>query len=537
MTSLPTVADQQDPGLLQAELRARVEHARGTYDEAVWRLLLGEAEPGLAAIRRDLPDLIASAPATVSLAQIALLADDPSAPAVAAAAIDQALGGYVAGNREYHATLLAWMAGDEGQARSHQAGLDTFVGAHDKLRGGQPAQVADIPRGLLDGDAVRLTAGLEALLAWHLRRARARSEVFNSSRGAISLDAIVALLLAHRRGLDVPIHPSYRAAQVPLLALHLTEWQGRPLPWAMPMSVITDLVAGPWLRTHGLAIESPPPPPPTRAVPAKRPAKTPAASPPGDQAAARQALEARRRLGGSPWQLASWALMLGDASGGRAHLEGAAADARRRWQASVPRGGGVSRSFGKDQAMPNSNFVREHFALALALGDEASLRESIPTMQAWLRTQEGRSWPVYGHAEGYLDLICDLIGGADRSSPSRAAVEQVTGPLSSTRVAAIALAERDHVLLSEGLQSMLAEHAKTLERKTSPPPPVCASAVHLAAAARRLGVPVNVDERFAAWPVAVEGARLPCDLLGRALWSPVGQGQQGSTAMNTPTSR
>jgi hypothetical protein len=305
---------------------------------------------------------------------------------------------------------------------------------------------------------------------------------------------------------------------VPLLAIHLTEWQGRPLPRAMPMSVITDLMAGPWLRAHGLAIESPPPTA-ARAVPAKRPAKTPAPSPPGDQAAARDALEARRRLGGHPWGLASWALMLGDTSGGRAHLEAASADARRRWQASVPRGGALSRWFGKDQALPNPNIVREHFALALMLGDEAGLRESIPTMQAWLRTQEGRSWPVYGHAAGYLDLICDLIGGGDQSSPSRAAVEQVMGPLSGTRVAAIALAERDHAMLREGLEAMLAEHAKTLERKTSPPAPVCAPAVHLAAAARRLGVPVSVDERFAAWPVPVEGARLPCDLLGRALWS------------------
>lgn len=511
----------QDPGLLQAELRARVQHARDAYDEAVWRLLLGEADAGLATIRRDLPDLANRAPASVHLAQLAFLADDPSSPSVAAAAVDQALGRYVAGNREYHATILALMAGDEQQAGSHQVSLDAFVGSHDTLRGGQPSQVADIPRGLRAGDVNRLTAGLEALLAWHLRRARARSEIFNSSRGVVSLDAIVALLLAHRRGLAVPIQPSYRAAQVPLLALHLTEWQGRPLPRAMPMSVITDLVAGPWLRTHGLDIESPPPPP-TRAVPAKRPAKTPAASPPGDQAAARRALEARRRLGGHPWQLASWALMLGDASGGRAHLEAAAADARRRWQASAPRGGAVSRWFGKDQAMPNSNIVREHFAYALVLGDEAGLRESIPTMQAWLRTQEGRSSPVYGHADGYLDLICDLIGSGDRSSPSRAAVEQVMGPLSSTRVAAIALAERDHALLREGLESMLAEHAKTVERKTSPPPPVCAPAVHLAAAARRLGVPVIVDERFAAWPVPVEGARLPCDLLGRALWSGAG---------------
>src|SRR5687768_10966577 len=97
--------------------------------------------------------------------------------------------------------MLALMAGDDGRARSHQVDLDGFVGSHDKLRGGQPSQVADIPRGLLARDAIRVTAGLEALLAWHLRRARARSEIFNSSRGVISLEAIVALLLAHKRGL------------------------------------------------------------------------------------------------------------------------------------------------------------------------------------------------------------------------------------------------------------------------------------------------------------------------------------------------
>jgi hypothetical protein len=504
------VADHQESALLQAELQARAEQARDPLDEAVWRLLAGQADAGLATIRRGVPELRSLAPASAHLAQVALLAGDPTASELAAAAVDEALGRYVPGNREYHATVLALIAGDEELARSHQAALDAFVSSRDTFRGGQPTRIADITGGLLDRDINRVTIGMETLLAWHLRRARARSDVFNSSRGVISLDAIVALLLAHRRGLDIPIHQSYRVAQVPLLVLHVAEWQGRPLPRAMPISVITDLVAGPWLRAHGLGPE---PAPTVAARPATR-KRTPgpqAVTPPIDQVAARRALEARLALGGHPWQLASWALVLGDASAGRAHLRAAATETRRRWQASVAQGGG-----------PNANVVREHFALALVLGDESSLRETIPAMQTWLRTQDGRPWSPYANADGYLDLICDLIGGGGRSQPPRAEVEQVMGPLSSTRVAAIALAVRETARLREGLESMLTEHAKMLERKSSPPPPICAPAVHLAAAARRLAVPVTVDERFSKWPVPLEGARLPCDLLGRGLWSGLG---------------
>ena len=96
------------------------------------------------------------------------------------------------------------------------------------------------------------------------------------------------------------------------------------------------------------------------------------------------------------------------------------------------------------------------------------------------------------------------------------------GPRLNPLIAAIALFGRDGGLLREGLEGMLTEHAKTLERKTSPPPPICEPAVHIAAAARRLGMPLTVDERFAAWPVPTEGARLPCDLLGRAIWTASG---------------
>ena len=496
------VTDQQDPELLRAEILARVESARDPYDKAVWQLLLGDPDAGLTTIREGLPGL-ASGPPNLQFAQIAVLADDATAPAVAAAAIDDTVARFVPGDREYNATMLALIAGDVTLARRYQAELDAFAGKHDRLGGGQPSQTADISRGLLDGDAEGLTNGINALLGWHLRRARSRSDSFNSSRGVVSLDSIVALILGHRRGLRVPVQSMYRTARVPLLAIHLTEWHGRPLPSGMPIDVVTDLLAGPWLSAHGLAIEVAPPSAGSP-VRTKRTDRTPMASPPADQARALQALQARIRLGGHPWQLASWSLMLGEARAGRAQLELAAADARTQWQ---------------DPAQPNPNIVREHFALALALGDEAGLREAIPALQTWLRSQDGRPWGIYAHAAGYLDLICDVVGGDDRSRPSRADVEQVIGPLSSVRVAAIALAERDAALFREGLKSVLTEHARTLERKSSPPPPICEPAVHLAAAARRLGVAVQVEARFALWPVPVEGARVPCDLLGRAVWS------------------
>jgi hypothetical protein len=500
------VSQVQDPEQLHAELLARVEQAHDPYDRAVWQLLIGEADAGLATVREWLRDQARGTPASLRLAQMALLADDPGAPTIAAAAIEETVARFVPGDREFHATLLALIAADEDLAHEQLARLDLYTATHDKLSGGRPSRSADIARGLLARDATRLAVGVEALLAWHLRRARVRSDVFNSSRGVISLDAIVAIILGHRIGFSVAVEARYRAAQLPLLALHLSEWQGRPLPRGLPIIVTTDLVAAPWLRVHGIHIETLPPAT-AGPSPAKRSSSIPTASPPDEQARAREALQARTRLGGHPWQLASWAVMLGDVAAARAHIEAAAADARRRWQSGHP------------TPMSNPNIVREHFAFALTLGDEGGLRESVPALQAWLRTQEGRSSGIYAHAAGYLDLLCDLVGGGDRARPSRAAAEQVSGPLSSVRVAAIALVERDAALFREGLESMLTEHARTLERRSSPPPPICATAVHLAAAASRLGVPVEVEERFAAWPVPVERARIPCDLLGRPIRS------------------
>lgn len=510
-----SVSATMDAALLEGELRARVEGARGLWDEAVWRLQLGKPEEGLAAIRRGLRGAREHGKPTFALASLALVAAEAEvATAIASEAIVAAIQQLVPGSREYRGVTLALIAGDDAMAHEFQADLERFVATHDKLRGGEPSGVSHITGGLLERDAERVTRGVETLLAWHLRRARARSDVFNSSLGVVSLDAVVALLLAHRGGLSVPVDAKYRAAEVPLLVIHLTEWQGRPLERARPLSYVTDLVAGPWLRSHGIDIPDPPAVAPRPAA-AKRGAAPRRAVATGAAAvAARGALERRLRLGGSPWQLASWSLMVGDVAGGREHLRRAAAEARVRWQESVPRQGGPLRWLQKDRALPNQNFVREHFALALVLGDEAGLRESGSHLRAWLRTQEGRGWPVYGHAIGYLDLICDLIAD-DPTRPHPAEADRVQGP-GSARVAAIGLARRDPSLVREGLEGILADHTSALERKTSPPPPISEPAVQLAVAARRLGIPLTVDERYATWAVLVDGGRLPCDLLGRA---------------------
>jgi hypothetical protein len=510
----------QDPAMLEAELRARIAHAQGPYDEAVWRLAVGDAEASLDAIRAALPQLAPLAPGAIQVAQLALVAGDlQAARAAAEAALHDAVGRYVPGNREYQAAILSLIARDEAQAAMEAAALDAFVATHPSFRGGQPAAVAGIPRGLVARDGSALAAGLDALLGWHLRRARARSDVFNSSRGVVALDAVVAMILGWQRGLRVDVAGTYRAARVPLLALHLTEWDGRPLPRGLPLEHVTDLVAGPWLRASGVPIEDPVPPRATSAAPSGRRAAAAKTVSSGEEAhAAREAIARRRAQGGSAWQLASWALMLDDVDGARDDLMAKAADARRAWEASLPAPGGGLRWFRKDQALPNQNLIREHFGLALALHDEEGMRDTTAHLRAWLSTQEDRVPSVYGHASGYLDLICDVLSG-ERSRLARPAIDQVMGPYSSTRVAAIALVVRDPAGLRQGLEGMLEEHAKQLERKSSPPSPICAAALQIAAAADRLGMEVVVDDRYGTWPVPVEGGRVPCDLLGRAIWA------------------
>ena len=505
------MSEPVDRGLLEAELRARREHASSGRERAVWCLLLGAPGESLAALRSDF-ERGEERPSVWPDVGLAFLAADPELPARAATIARDHLDRYVAGYREYVAALLALIADDEDDARAQTARLVSFVNTHDKLRSGHPAAVAQIPRGLLENDPQLLTEGVSALLAWHLRRARARSEVFNSARAMVCNEAVVALLLATRRGvqMDVDVAGKYRRASLPMLVIHIREWNGKPLPRAMPFQVESDVVAGPWLQAAGVHVGD-------HLAPAPAPAPV---RPPRTSVRKRQAdvdaqvvLESLRRSVeaglGSRWQLASWALILGDVPRARSALNAAGSDARRRWLGEGGR---------------NHNVIREHLGFALALGDEQGLAETIPPLQAWMRSVE-HFQARYAHAGGYLDVVCDLLGGA---VPGRDEAERVLGPLSSTPVACVGLVEADADLLAEGLDGMLAEHARTLERRASPPPPVCEPAVHLAVTARRLGIDVRIDDRFTSHLVPIEVldppsrerkvGRVPCDLLGRALW-------------------
>jgi hypothetical protein len=493
--------------LIEAEFRQRVEHARSSHDRPVWMLMLGDPDGGLAAIGDVLADR--SMEGGRGRAELAMVAGDWDVAArEARAALESYVPTLLPDFGHYTASLLALVSGDEAAARASLERLEAAVGRKSKLRSGHPAAVTGIPHGLIARDAAELTRAIDALLAWHLRRARAGSEIFNSAQAMISLEAVAALLLAQRRGLSVPIDPAYRTARLPILLVHVSEWRGAPLPRSLELSVTTDLVASAWLSRHGIALE--PPHAPLSKTRERRASSRPSGD--VDPEVVRRSLAERETRGGTPWQLASWALMQGDAQRARGHLWSAAEALGRSWRA----GGGA-----------NHNEVRAHFALALVVGDEAAIRETTAVLQRWMGTPA--AGPRYSHAAGYIDVVCDLVAG----TPVGATAEQVGGP-GSTRVAALAVAARDEVLLGRGIDEMLSDHARTLERKMSPPAPVSDVAATIAAAARRLGMEVRDGERYAHHAVPIElrnvagfegkVGRLECDLLGRALW-----GQKGPT--------
>jgi hypothetical protein len=140
--------------------------------------------------------------------------------------------------------------------------------------------------------------------------------------------------------------------------------------------------------------------------------------------------------------------------------------------------------------------------------------------------RQGRTLhPPYGHVAGYLDFIADLWG----SKGPRAPAERVSSLPRYLHAACIGLERRDAALIAKAIDTCLEEHARALERKTSPPAPLCLPAIQLVAAAGRLGMTVRVDPKWSAHPVPIslrEGpgsvagvGRLPTDLMGRALFA------------------
>jgi hypothetical protein len=354
-------------------------------------------------------------------------------------------------------------------------------------------------------------------LGWHLRRGRARSEIFNSARAVVSLDAAVALQLAHLRGLTVAVREEYRSAALPLLVLHLREWRGEPLPHALPLRLRVDLVAGEWLRMHGLSLATAPPPSAAARPRQRRRLRTEV-----DETVVQSVLEERIRAGrGGRLQLACWALMLGETATARTHVVEAAEAARRQWRDSSPPGHLRGRILARRAELPNPNHLREHFALALTLGDESALAETGRLLEAW-----DKRLPLdqpYWHTYGYLDLLRHLLAGV-HVRPGDA--ESIFGPLDDVRVACAGLAGGAPVLVARGVRGMLEQHAAGLERKSSPGLPICFPAVHVAVAARRLGLEFEPEDQDRTYDVPVvlsehggKVGRLPVDLLGAALWT------------------
>lgn len=530
------MSDSDDRGLLQAELTLRRDRTPSPFGRAVWQLVLGEADAGLQTLREHYAEMRGQPGGGYHRAVLPLLfGDSAAASSEARLELEQPSDRWVPGWREYRRALLALTAADEERASEEVRALEVYAAEHAKLPSGPPSSVEKIPAGILTGDAERVSEGLDDYLGWHLRSARSRSDKFNSELGVICLDAIIALLLAHRRGLVPRVAGTYRRAELPLLAVYLAEWQGQPVDRGTKLSLEADLVATPWLAANGLQL-------PGIGVAAvvrggrRAPKRVSLREGQLDSSIVagylRQLVDGGR---GSAWQLMSWALMIGDLEAARRHLRQESSAARRHWQETRPAQGGFLRRLVQQQELPNPNYVREHFALALVAGDEPALRETSGVLRAWMDAvgEDGRRRGItmpghpYGHAAGHLDLLADLLQPTGAAG-LRAPVETVFGtPIA--RTACLALVKRDGAMLGRALNDALEEHVRQLERQSSPPPPLHGPAIEFAAAARRLGIPVQTDARYAAYPVPItirdppgppgRMGRLPCDLMGTQLFT------------------
>ena len=518
--------------MLEAELRARCDSVPPSLAKATWQLLLGETAESIetlaAAHAATPPDTDPAA----RPAALALLAGDRDAARRHAVHALSTPATWVRGWREFHLAMLALAAGDDEAARGYVQALEAYARGHDRLPSGPPGTVSELARGILDADVARADAGLRTLLDWHVRSARSRtSERFNSANGAICLDAILALLVAHGRSVAVPVDAKFRRAKLPALAVHLTEWAGEPIPRLLELSFETDLVAGAWLAQRGLEMAQPAQTGPT---PEARTTKRRSAMPADDVEASVVRDFLRRHVEqelGSQWQLMSWSLMIGDPVRARRHLDRALADARRAWEQSRPASGGILRRLLRSQEVPNPNLVRAHFGLALAAGDERAIREAGEQLRAWMdavqedeRRQSRSIHPPYEHVQGCLDYIADMLGPAGPRAPA----DHVSPVVRHLHAACVGLERGDTAIVQQALQATLEAHAAQLERRMSPPAPVSLEAIQIAASARRRGLAVAADEAFAAYPVPIvvrdapgdrgRVGRLPADLMGRPLF-------------------
>lgn len=521
---------EDEEALVLTELRARRDGLpSGSFYRAVWELACGAVADSIGTLRRAVLD-DANDPA-YDRWRVAVVAGDWATAQRAAKRVLEQPPPLVAGNAEYTSTLVALTAHDEATAVAHLRQLEAYRAGHAKFRGGQPSIVADIPAGIVGRNAEQVGRGLDALLTWHHRRARARSEIFNSPRAVICEDALVALLLARQYGLSVGIDPRYHSASVPLLALHVTEWKGHPIGGGIQLSLVTDLVARPWLEMHGIRVM------PSVAKPtAKGGLRRSSRRARGAQVDLPVTQEYLRRLlarGVGPiWQRVSWHMLLGAEGSAREELREGLARARQLWEESRPRSGGVFGALRRAREAPNPNFVMDHLSLALAAREESDVRETSALVRRWLdefteRVVRAGNPPLrrYESDRGYLRLIADLLDPS--GTGPRDAVETVQALRSGVRAAAVGLATKDAALVNRGIYEMTEDHAANLERTGTAPPALAEMAIHVVVAAELLGIPTETDERWAHHrvPIAVRDdsgrqvgiGRVPLDLLGSAL--------------------
>jgi hypothetical protein len=508
------MTDTEPTAMLEAELRSRLAQLSPSLARATWQLVIGDVDASIETLRTASAALAGEGEAGGRPEALALLIGDvKGATQHAKRALRHGAARWAPGWRHYQGSILALLAGDAEAARQHLSELEAYASSHARLPSGPPADVLDISAGILGADADRASRGLDRFLEWHLRSARSRGNIFNSAAGVVCLDAIVALLVAHSRGLTMRVDAKYRRASVPILIVSLVEWEGRPLDRAHQLSLETDLVAGRWLSARGLDLGEPPP-----GLRGAAPGKQKRSADVGENDAPPVLDVLRRRVAdgqGSRWQLVSWALAAGDDTEAQHHLQLALAEARQVWAG---------------DGSPHHNFVREHFGLSLAVRDEPGIAEAGAMLRAWMdavmadERRQGRTLqPAYAHASGYLDFIADLLGPTGLRAPA----DQVSAVPRHLYAACIGFERRDAGLVEQALRTTLDTHARELERKTSPPAPLCLPAMQLAEAARRVGMEVPVDPRWSAHAVPIRlrpepgspdrMARLPIDLLGRVL--------------------
>ena len=532
-------------------------------DVGWWSLRLGEPDEAWPAFRRSLewylrwldylgtagPPLRRRASDWMIVIERAILWGDREAEAAVLAipvqTDDGSLSrGRLVWGRGWVEALRALALGEDDAAAAAAAILESVSDDFHRAHQGYP-RCGPAVRAILESDSECLRVELDAICAQHVVFAT-RGNMRLSERALQCIPATCLAILARRRGIPADVDERYHAVRLKLPVTVIEEWQGEPVGRQIVEGTF-DIVPRVLLPdVPGRPPHRPPSPVPPMSVsvaieqpdrPRERPTVTRRRRPAVDEAIVRESLRRRELAGGSVWQLASWALMLGDPVRARMHLVRGASEAERAWRGSVGFRDDDPAVPAELRGFTNHNYLRTHFALALVVGDEGALAETARQMNEWDRAllRVHPSSPIRIGVTAYLDLIRDLLtpradrpDGPDEATLARTA-SRLRGFYQHLPYTCVALVERDPERLAKGLAGILAEHAPRLRLKTAPPPPVCEEAVYLAGAGRRLGIPIRLGGRYRQYPVPIlirnlpeyvgQIGKLPCDLLGEPLWA------------------